>query len=65
MRDRRPVPPIPADVIEPMTDSERVTLVAEAYHTFDEATARNLATRLGIRWLDCIEEVERLRFRLQ
>ena len=38
-------------------------LVAEAFHTFDERTARALANRLCVAFDECREAIERLRHR--
>lgn len=38
--------------------------MAEAFHTFSEANARELAERLGVSFEACCEELERLAHRL-
>ncbi|MCJ2059805.1 hypothetical protein MKL09_25155 [Methylobacterium sp. J-048] len=41
-------------------DADRRDLVAAAYWTFDEATARALAVTLGVAFETCREAIERL-----
>ena len=47
-----------------LPEVERRALVAEAFHTFDEAEARALADRLGVLFEACREDIVRAEHRL-
>lgn len=65
MREFRPLPPVTDEVLAGLDDAERRDLVAEAFHTFNETAAREVAVRLGVPFADCFEAIERLRHRVQ
>lgn len=51
--------------IAALSESDRRSLVGEAFHTFGEPAARALARRFRIAFEDCQEAIDRLRHRLQ
>ena len=59
------LPPVPELDLESLEPEDAREMVAEAFHTFGEPAARQLALHLCVSLEACGEAIERLRGRLQ